>query len=260
MGPEGGVVSEPHPARLGLIAKSDFAGYFAHFCIDAAMDIVSTYQELSFAQPDFDKAIQDLTQRLRPECVEADFAENVEGLRRVQALSNWEHFDHALFVEVLCYVVACADFLLQGRRDREVYLEARGRLQPCLYQILRSTLAFRRDRIEETDGMIVERAEVYCADLATSSDMLMAYLPADSVADPLGFSQAAYAYLVVAVKNMLLTVLIDESVLPGRYEFRCPDCSKPVRGVSERFRITARCTHCGSSFEILPVPTQAGAW
>lgn len=246
--------------RLGLIAKSDFAAYFANFCVDTTIDIVSTYRDLSFAQPDLDTALRELTETLSPERVEADFAGNVEGLRRVRELSNWEQFDYALFIEVLCYVVACADFLLQDRKDRQAYLEARERLQPCLYQILRFRLAFRRDRIEEIDGMIVERAEVYCADLATSSGMIMAYLPPDSVADPFGFSQAVYIYLIVAVKNMLFTVVIDESSLPGRFEFTCQECSNPVRGVCERVRFTTHCRNCGLSFEIQPISAPAGGW
>lgn len=255
-------VAPPPAVPLGLVRKGDLAGFVVGFCLDTASAIVSVYRELSFARPDLAQAVGLLKERLSTRNVEADFLKCVRLKLEAQRAGEPQplyvflgskDFNLSLFVEVLCYVVSCADFLLQAGKHRREYLDVREKFQELLFECLRSAAGLDDAQITELNDTLVKRAEVYCADIPTSSHMMMAYLPPGSCADPLAFSTAAYAYVLVAAKKTFELIAISKSASAATYEFACRRCSEVVSAAGREAPFVAQCENCGTRYELTPM-------
>jgi hypothetical protein len=230
-------------ARFILVEKGQLPLHLADFCLFTTAEIIASCKGLT---------IETLRQRYSDrESANADLAQKFSTRRDLVRFVASDDFKLGLFLEVLYYVVSIADFLFQLRKDKDFYFEVREEVQPCLYDALHNLFAFDEEQMKEVEDTLVTRADVYCADLGTSTGMLLSYIRDWGTAEwQLILSHAAEYYAMVVSAEAFGNTLINHADVEGDFEIRCTNCSETLSGKvpGELFLVT--CRNCRNSFEI----------
>lgn len=233
-------------ARFILVEKGQVPLQLADFCLFTTAEIIAACEGVSF---------ETLRQKIRDvENNEEDLYRNFSTRHDLERFVASDDFRLGVFLEVLYYVVAIADFLFQLRKDKDFYFEVREELQPCLYVAIHDLFAFDEEQMREVEDTLVRRAEVYCADLATSTGMLLSYIRDWGTAEwQLILSGAAEFYAMVVSARTFGTTLINHADAKGEFEIRCITCSETLTGKVPGRLFPITCSKCRTRFEIVSV-------
>jgi hypothetical protein len=231
-------------ARFILVEKDQVPLQLVDFCLFTTAEIIAACDDVSF---------ETLRHRsLDGEDVEEDLYRNFSTRNDLETFVASDDFRLGVFLEVLYYVVSIADFLFQLRKDKDFYFEVRDELQPCLYVAINDLFAFNEEQMREVEDTLVRRAEVYCADLATSTGMLLSYIRDWGTADwQLLLSGAAEFYAMAVSTQTFGNTLINHADAKGEFEIRCMTCSETLIGKVPGRLFPITCSKCGTRFEIV---------
>jgi hypothetical protein len=230
-------------ARFMLIEEELLPAHLSDYCLLTTAEIITTCEGAS---------METLRQRaLNREYVSEDFYQKFSTRRDLESFVASEGFKLGLFLEVLYYVVSIVDFLFQLRKDGDFYFEVREELQPRLYNALVDLFAFGKEQIREVEDALVNRAEDYCADLATSGGVLLSYIRDWGTPEwRLILSDTAYFYVMVVCARAFAHTLINRAGVKGDFEIRCITCSEALRGRVRGSPSPITCSKCKTTFEI----------
>jgi hypothetical protein len=233
-------------ARFILVEQQLVPHHLSDYCLLATAEIITASQGISV-----EKLLQG---NLTDKDVNEDLFRSFSTRRDLERFVAAKDFSLGLFLEVLYYVVSVADFLFQLRRDKDAYFEVRKRVQPCLYDALGELFALGQEQMSEVEDTLVNRAEDYCEDLATSGDRLLFHISDWGTAEwRLILSETAYYFMMAVAAQAFGQTLINCADVKGDFEVNCVTCSETLSGMVRGSSFSVTCGKCKTSFEIVGV-------